>query len=126
MSESKKPAARGAAFWICYAVVAIAALTGVAHTAGAIAAQGLGEEDALFGIARSIAILVLALIAPLFRSDDALLGAAVVLTIVLAIDAFVGAMNGLLWLTVWSAVLCLGTVIAATFLARSDRIRGRG
>ncbi|MRG59383.1 hypothetical protein GE115_05780 [Agromyces sp. CFH 90414] len=125
MAEPKRTAARGASFWICYVVVLIGAGVGLAHTSGAIVDQGLGDADALFAAARSIAIFVLALVAPMFRSDDALLAVAVVLTIVLGIDAFIGAMHGNVWISASSVVLCLGTLVAATFVARSDRIRDR-
>ncbi|WP_350348784.1 hypothetical protein ABIQ69_02290 [Agromyces sp. G08B096] len=126
MTEPHRPAARGAAFWICYAVVVIGAGVSLAYSVSAIAGQGIDDPDALYAGARSVAIVVIALVAPLFRSDDALLAVAAVLTIVQGIDAFVGALQGDLVRTVVPLVLCLVTIVSATFLARSDRVRGRG
>ena len=125
MDESKR-VARGAAFWICYVVTVISAGFGFTYAIGQVVATGLESADTLFLAARTIALLVVALVAPLFRSDDALLAIAVAMTIVQGIDTFVGAVQGDLVVSVGAAVLCLATIVAATFLARSDRVRGRG
>ena len=126
MDESTRTAARGAAFWICYAVVVISAGASVTFALIAVIDGGLDATDALYAAARSFALVVLALVAPLFRSDDALLAIAAAMTIVQGIDAFIGATQGDVAKTIGPAVLCLATIVAATFLARSDRVRGRG
>ena len=126
MSESTRAAARGAAFWICYAVTVISAGVSLAFSVVAVVFGGLEATDALYATSRSIALVVLALVAPLFRSDDALLALAAAMTIVQGIDTFVGAVQGDVAKTVVPAALCLVTIVAATFLARSDRVRGRG
>lgn len=126
MSESTTVAARGAAFWICYVVTIISAGVSVTYAALAVIDGGLEATDALYAASRSIALVVIALVAPLFRSDDALLAIAVVMTIVQGIDTFIGAVQGDAAKTVGPAVLCLVTIIAATFLARSDRVRSPG
>ncbi|MFC5788496.1 hypothetical protein EDM22_03415 [Agromyces tardus] len=125
MSESTRTAARGAAFWICYAVTVISAGVSVTFSVLAVVDGGLEATDALYAASRSTALVVLALVAPLFRSDDALLAIAAAMTIVQGIDTFVGAVQGDVAKTVGPAVLCLVTIVAATFLARSDRVRGR-
>ncbi|GAA1526262.1 hypothetical protein GCM10009761_30300 [Agromyces terreus] len=116
---------RGAAFWICYAVTVISAVVSIAFAIAAVVDGGVAADnaDALYAASRSTALVVLVLVAPLFRSDAALLALAVAMTIVQGIDAFVGAVQGDLGKALGPAVLCLATIIAATFLARSDRIR---
>jgi hypothetical protein len=126
MSESTRTAARGAAFWICYAVTVISAGVSVTFAVLAVIDGGLEATNALYAASRSIALVVLVLVAPLFRSDDALLALAAAMTVVQGIDTFVGAVQGDVAKTVGPAVLCLVTIVAATFLARSDRVRGRG
>ncbi|WP_394553278.1 hypothetical protein ACDF64_02750 [Agromyces sp. MMS24-JH15] len=127
MTETKAVAARGAAFWICYALVLIGAIVSVWYTiADVVAVGGFEQAGPWYAASRSVAIVVVAMIAPLFRSDDALLAVAVVLTIVQGIDAFVSATQGDTVRTIASAAFCLVTIIGATFLARSDRVRGRG
>lgn len=126
MDESKRAAARGAAFWICYVVTVMSAGFGFIYAIGRVVSTGLESADTLYLAARTIALLVVALVAPLFRWDDALLAIAVAMTIVQGIDTFVGAVRGDLVVSVGAAVLCLLTIVTATFLARSDRVRGRG
>ncbi|WP_395245395.1 hypothetical protein ACGGZK_06190 [Agromyces sp. MMS24-K17] len=128
MTVTTKPvAARGAAFWICYSLTLVSAIVSVWYSvADVIAVGGFEEAGPWYAASRSVAIVVVALIAPLFRSDDALLAIAVVLTVVQGIDAFIGATQGDVVRTVVPAVLCLVTIVGATFLARSDRVRGRG
>lgn len=126
MTESTPPAARGAAFWICYAVTVLSAGISVWFAiAAVIDAGGLDDVNALYAASRSVALVVLALVAPLFRSDEALLAIAVAMTIVQGIDTFIGAVQGELLTTFGPAVLCILTIVVATFLARSDRVRGR-
>ncbi|GAA1829633.1 hypothetical protein [Agromyces salentinus] len=123
MTASTSANVRGAAFWVCYAVTVISAVVSIAFSIGAVSDGGLEQVDALYAASRSTALVVLALVAPMFRSDAALLAIAVAMTIVQGIDAFIGAIEGDLLKTVAPAVLCLATIIAATFLARSDRVR---
>ncbi|WP_157421715.1 hypothetical protein [Agromyces sp. Leaf222] len=125
MSETTRGSVRGAAFWICYAITLISALTSVTFAIIAVVDAGLDATDALYAASRSIALVVLALVAPLFRSDAALLAVAVAMTIVQGIDAFIGALQGDVGKTIGPVVLCLATIVAATFLARSDRTRDR-
>ncbi|GAA1938017.1 hypothetical protein [Agromyces allii] len=125
MSESTRTAARGAAYWICYAVTLISAAVSVTFAIIAVIDGGLEATDALYATSRSIALVVLALVAPLFRSDAALLTVAVAMTIVQGIDTYIGALQGDVAKTVGPVVLCLATIVAATFLARSDRMRDR-
>ncbi|MFF2371504.1 hypothetical protein [Agromyces sp. NPDC058110] len=126
MSQSPTGRVRGAAFWICYAVTVISAVTSITFAIIAVTESGItGAEgaNALYAASRSTALLVLALVAPLFRSDAALLAIAVAMTIVQGIDSFIGAIQGDLAKTIGPAVLCIVTIVAATFLARSDRMR---
>ncbi|SFR82882.1 hypothetical protein SAMN05428970_2691 [Agromyces sp. CF514] len=125
MSQSPTGRVRGAAFWICYAVTLISAITSITFAIIAVTEAGTGAEgaNALYAASRSTALVVLALVAPLFRSDAALLAIAVAMTIVQGIDAFIGAIQGDLAKTIGPAVLCIVTIVAATFLARSDRMR---
>jgi hypothetical protein len=125
MSASTSAPARGAAFWVCYAVTVISAVVSVTFAIIAVTEGGVDGDNAnaLYAASRSTALVVLVLVSPLFRSDAALLALAVAMTIVQGIDAFVGSIQGDLARTIWSVVLCLVTIIAATFLARSDRLR---
>jgi hypothetical protein len=123
MSASTRTNTRGAAFWICYTVTVISAITSISFAIVAVADGGIEDADALYAASRSTALVVLALVAPLFRSDAALLAIAVAMTIVQGIDAFIGAIQGDLAKTIGPAVLCIVTIVAATFLARSDRVR---
>ncbi|MGI9822305.1 hypothetical protein [Agromyces sp. Marseille-Q5079] len=125
MSASTSASVRGAAFWICYAVTVISAITSIAFAVIAVTDAGLEDANALYAASRSTALVVLALVAPLFRSDAALLAIAVAMTIVQGIDAFIGALQGDLAKTLGPALLCVVTIVAATFLARSDRIRSQ-
>ena len=125
MTRSTDVAARGAAFWICYAVTVISAGSGVVYAIGRLSID-VESVDTLYLTARTIALLVIVLVTPLFRWDDALLALAAVMTIVQGIDTFIGSLRGDLPVTVGAAVLCLATIVSATFLARSDRVRGRG
>ncbi|UOE42966.1 hypothetical protein [Agromyces larvae] len=119
--------ARGAAFWICYAITAVSAIVSVSFAVIAVVDGGVAADNAnaLYAAARSIALVLVVLIAPIFRVDSALLVGAVAMTIVQGIDTFIGAVQGDLAKTVGPAVLCLATLIAATVLARSDRMRDR-
>ena len=123
MSESTRTAARGAAFWICYAVTVISAGVSVTYSVLAVIDGGLEASDALYATSRSVALVVVALVAPMFRSDAGLLIIAVAMTIVQGIDSFIGAVQGDVAKTVGPAVLCIVTIVAATVLARSDRMR---
>ena len=123
MSETTRTAARGAAFWICYAVTVISAGVSVTYSVLAVIDGGLEASDALYATSRSVALVVMALVAPMFRSDAGLLIIAVAMTIVQGIDSFIGAVQGDVGKTVGPAVLCIVTIVAATFLARSDRMR---
>ncbi|MET4158340.1 hypothetical protein [Agromyces sp. PvR057] len=125
MSESTRGSARGAAFWICYAITLISAAASVTFAIIAVVDAGADATNALYAASRSTALVVLALVAPLFRSDAALLAIAVAMTIVQGIDAFIGALQGDVALTIGPAVFCIATIVAATFLARSDRMRDR-
>lgn len=125
MGETTSGSVRGAAFWICYAITLISAATSVTFSTIAVVDGGLEATDALYAASRSIALVVLALVAPLFRSDAALLAVAVAMTVVQGIDTFVGAVQGDVAKTIGPLVLCLATIVAATFLARSDRSRNR-
>ena len=124
MSETTRTAARGAAYWICYAVVIFSAGVSVTYSVLAVIDGGLEDIDALYAASRSVALVVVALVSPMFRSSAALLVIAAAMTIVQGIDAFIGALQGDVLKTVGPAVLCLVTIVAATFLARSDRDRG--
>ena len=124
MSESTDASARGAAFWICYVVTVLGTGVGVIYSIVAVVVGGLEDANALYAAARSVALAVLALVSPLFRWDDALLAIAVALTIVHGIDTYVGAVQGDVR-TIVPAALCILTIVSATFLARSDRVRGR-
>ncbi len=126
MSESTDAAARGAAFWICYVVTVLGTGVGVIFSIVAVIDGGLEDANALYAAGRSVALAVLALVSPLFRWDDALLAVAVALTIVQGIDTFIGGVQGDVVLTLVPAALCILTIVSATFLARSDRVRGRG
>lgn len=125
MSATTSAPVRGAAFWICYAITAVSAVIGVAYAIIAVTDGGVEADNAnaLYAASRSVALVVLVLVAPLFRSDAALLALAVAMTIVQGLDAFVGAIQGDVAKTIGPAALCLVTIIAATFLARNDRIR---
>lgn len=126
MTASTPAAARrGAAFWICYVVTVISAGFGVAYAIVRLG-SGVDSVDTLYLAARATALIVIVLVTPLFRSDDGLLALAAVMTIVQGIDTFIGAIRGDLPVTIVAAALCLATIVAATFLARSDRVRGRG
>ncbi|MWB98609.1 hypothetical protein [Agromyces seonyuensis] len=116
---------RAAAYWICWLVVLLAAGLSLVLSIVQVVNDGIGNEDALYAASRSTALLVVAAIAPLFRADEALLAIAVALTIVHGLDAYVGTTQGSVLLTVLPIGLCLATLISATFLARSDRVRGR-
>jgi len=125
MSASTSASVRGAAYWICYAVTVISAVVSITFAIIAVIDTGVdgADADALYAASRSTALVVLALVAPLFRADAALLAIAVAMTIVQGIDAFIGAVSGDLSRTLWAAVLCIVTIVAASFLARSDRYR---
>ena len=118
-----RAATRGAAFWICYAVTVISAGVSVTYSVLAVIDGGLEASDALYATSRSVALVVLALVAPMFRSDAGLLAIAVAMTIVQGIDSFIGAVQGDVSKTIVPAVLCIVTIVAATFLARSNRMR---
>ncbi|KRC61135.1 hypothetical protein ASE14_09385 [Agromyces sp. Root81] len=122
MSETTRTAARGAAFWICYAVTVISAGVSATYSVLAVIDGGL-ESDALYATSRSVALVVMALVSPMFRSDAGLLIIAVAMTIVQGVDSFIGALQGDVGKTIVPAVLCIVTIVAATFLARSDRMR---
>jgi hypothetical protein len=125
MSDATRTPARGAAFWICYAVVLVSAGVSVTYSIIAVVDGGIEDVDALYAASRSIALVVIALVAPLFRADDALLAIAAIMTIVQGIDAYVGVVQGDAVKTFGPAVLCLVTIVTASVLARSDRVRGR-
>ncbi|WP_353807778.1 hypothetical protein [Agromyces sp. SYSU T00194] len=115
---------RGAAYWICFAVILLSSAISTWGSVDLVIAGGLEDATALFLASRSIAILVVALVVPLFPADAALLALAVVTVIVQGIDTFIGAVQGDVLITVGAAMLCLLSIVTATFLARTDRVRG--
>ncbi|GLI27636.1 hypothetical protein ARHIZOSPH14_18780 [Agromyces rhizosphaerae] len=122
--STRQPPRRGAAYWICFAVVLLSASVSVWYSVTAVIAGGLEDADALYAASRSVAIVVVALIVPLFPADAALLAIAVVMVIVQGIDTFVGAVQGNTLVMVGAAVLCIVNIVTASFLARTDRVRG--
>mgnify|MGYP000743055785 CR=1 FL=1 len=102
----------------------LSASVSVWYSVTAVIAGGLEDADALYAASRSVAIVVVALIVPLFPADAALLAIAVVMVIVQGIDTFIGAVQGNTLVMVGAAVLCIVNIVTASFLARTDRVRG--
>ncbi|BDZ64212.1 hypothetical protein [Agromyces mangrovi Wang et al. 2018] len=123
-ASTRQPPRRRAAYWICFAVVLLSASVSVWYSVTAVIAGGLEDADALYAASRSVAIVVVALIVPLFPADAALLAIAVVMVIVQGIDTFIGAVQGNTLVMVGAAVLCIVNIVTASFLARTDRVRG--
>ncbi|GEM_PF-4552892 len=124
MPAARPTPPRGAAYWWCFAVILLASAVSTFGAVTRVIDGGLEDANALFLASRAVAILVVALIVPLFPADGALLALAVVTVIVQGIDVFVFAVQEDWGLAAGAAVFCLVSIVTASFLARTDRVRG--
>jgi hypothetical protein len=107
-------------FWICGAVTMASALVSFGFSIAAVRVASAGEGAARYALARSFALLVVAIIALFTATHPFLAAIAVAMTVVQACDAVVGGFARDRMKTVGPAVFAVANLAALVWLLGSQ------
>jgi ABC-type enterochelin transport system permease subunit len=104
------------AFWIAAFVAILSASISAGFSVANVATQGMGDISALYGVSRSLAILLVALVAAVRRSKLGVATVSLIMTLVQLGDTIVGVLAGDTLKTIGPLILALGTAITLVLL----------
>jgi hypothetical protein len=106
-----------AAYWACAGVTTISALTSAGFSVAALRPTGEPRVPAMYGVSRSLALVVVSVVALVADTRGWLLCAALAMVIVQAIDALIGGVQRDTMKTVGPASLAAVNLASLLWLA---------